>query len=220
MAEFPHTGRDAMLNERTIIGLEEACAYDAPALYGITDADTGHVVYIGRTKNLSNRMKKYTNPKRCHNGGLKGWIMKKGGLFTVSMFRFGDDLYKAERKAIAEMKDQLFNLVGGGVGPWHDHDSLPWMCGAGIRCPSDIAIWHLLRADKTNHQEIADSARKMRSEMTIEDRCRYEVRVAMDLPRGFADKLEKWRARVEYKMVASLESSARRESLEQVICQR
>ena len=40
MKEFPHTARDAMLNERTIIGLEEACAYDAPALYGITDA--GH----------------------------------------------------------------------------------------------------------------------------------------------------------------------------------
>ena len=197
-----------ILTKYRVISLSDARSYDSPALYGITDAETGCVVYVGRTKNLSNRMKQYMNFNQCHNGGLKAWLKKKRGLFVVSLFHFGDDLYAAERLLIAETKDNLFNLQGGGVEPWHSHDSLPWMCGAGIRCPSDIAIWHLLRSDKTGQQKTLDGVRKMRSKMTILERCRYEVSVAMDLPRGFSNSLEKWRVRVEHKMVAALESHA------------
>jgi len=193
------------LAKYNVISLSDACSYDAPALYGITDAETGCVVYVGRTRNLSKRMKAYMNPKWCHNGGLKGWLKEKCGLFVVSLFHFGDDLYDAERRLIAKTRDKLFNLVGGGVGPWHTHDSLPWMCGAGIRCPSDLAIWHLLRSDKTGQQKTVDGVRKMRSKMTILERCRYEVSLAMGFPRGFSNALEKWRVRVEHKMILALE---------------
>jgi hypothetical protein len=185
----------------------EACAYDSPALYGITDAKTGCVVYVGRTKNLSNRMKAYMNAKWCHNGGLKSWLKEKCGLFVVSLFHFGDDLYDAERRLIAKMRDKLFNLVGGGVVPWHSHNSLPWMCGAGIRCPSDLAIWHLLRSDKAGQQRTVDRAKKMRSKMTTLERCRYEASLAMNFPAGFSNSLEKWRVRAEHKMILALEHS-------------
>jgi len=197
-----------LLTRYRVITLSEACAHDAPALYGITDAETGCVVYVGKTKNLRKRMCSYTNAKFCHNGGLKGWLTEKGGLFAISLFNFGDDLDDAERLLIEKTKESIFNLVGGGVMSWHSHDSLPWMCGPGIRCPSDIALGQLLKVGGVVNPKTADSIRKIRSKMTVEQRCFYEARIGAQLPKEFSALFKKWWERVEHKMVEALESHA------------
>lgn len=174
-------------------------------IYGIFDVRTGLPVYIGKTRNLRKRVECYRNPKQCHNKALARWLTDNMEHAVCVVVESGPtDPCAAERKWIERFEDRLFNLTNGSESNWR-HASLPWMAGTGIKCPSDLLIARL--SARRRDRGIIEQVKSLRKGMSLVDRCRFEVAVAMDHYGRYRTEIDRWLAVCQAKLVGTLEAS-------------
>lgn len=174
-----------------------------PVIYGIFDARTGYPVYIGKTRNLRKRVECYRNPKQCHNKALARWLTDNAEYAICAVVESAPaDLCAAERKWIERFKDRLFNLTNGSENNWR-HSSLPWMAGTGIKCPSDLLIAGL--SSRRSHRDTVEAVKSLRNAMSLADRCRFEIALAMDHYGRYRLDIERWLSVCQAKLIGTLE---------------
>jgi len=102
------------------------------------------------------------------------------------------DLDKSEIKWITKLGKNTFNKVGKS----HDHrlnyKTQPWFSGAGARCLSDCFMFTAIKIEQRKHNGYFDEVLSIRSSMTIEQRCAYEVEIYMQAFDCHKQKMRKW----------------------------
>lgn len=166
-------------------------------VYVFFDGETP--VYVGKTVNSKRRFEPYLSAS-CHNEMLNEFIAGNRSLPIVRYIET-DDIHNLERFLINKYKPTLFNIQGGGVTDWkvQSVNKKPWKAGAGIKCPSGIAI------SKVNSLAEKNEIKKAISSMTDTQRCLFEVGMAQDMINDAS--VNRWLDVVTPKMTSFLEGS-------------
>lgn len=173
-----------------------------PAVYGL-QAVGGTVVYVGRTRNLAKRVQPYLY-RSCHNRLLSNWLLQNEGNVELAIF-CEENCRDTEAELIRTFGSQLLNLTNGHEDTWRAHKSFPWMVGTGIRCPSDIIISSLKSRRYPKNHEL-EAIKRIRSRMTLAQRCLFEISLCRDNLGGVMRHCEKWLNLATPKLIAILEA--------------
>ena len=190
-----------------LLSLDVSAIAGTPVVYGIGSKQTGEIVYVGKSIHPQRRFEAYRSSTGCHNKLLSEWLLNhKNDVFVEVLHIGAEGMDAAETLQIKKLGKRLFNVMSGGEQSWRNHVTKPWMAGIGVHCPSSLAL-------KMRGKEIdCDFVRSLRDGMTVVDRIKFEVSIAMDMMAlGPLHKVRpyvsKWLDRCEERMIAALESS-------------
>ena len=105
-----------------------------PSIYGLADAKTGEVRYIGKANCPSSRMKSHMRDSRRRDTPVYRWIRKHGAPDMVILKRGCADWKSDEMFFIAEARargDRLLNVAAGGDEPH---------CTTQVRAKNAVAV--------------------------------------------------------------------------------
>ena len=187
--------------------LDVSAISETPVVYGIGSKQTGEIVYVGKSIRPQKRFEAYRSASGGHNKLMSEWLLKhKGDVFVEVLHIGAEGIDTAETQQIKTRGKSLFNVMSGGDQAWRKHVTKPWMAGIGVHCPSSLVL-------KMQGKALdCDFVRAMRDEMTVVDRIKFEVSIAMDMMAlGPLNKVRpyvsKWLDRCEERMICALESS-------------
>jgi hypothetical protein len=181
----------------------------SPMVYGLC-LDDGVIRYVGMTQNAYSRFRAYRSPRFKGNDALLAWLKDNADrIFFVCLHSGSDGLADAEKRWIKKLRDQCFNIVGGGVQSWRVNDRKPWTAGRGILPPS---AWVVARFARAKDWDGWKKAQAIRDEaiggMTDAQRCAYELAIAKEHREIIPTRHQKWIEACADRMSACMQTEA------------
>ena len=172
-------------------------------VYGLCDAN-GSIFYVGRTKNPKRRFANYQTPCSCHNKALSEHINTIGGALVKILELNPKNINDAEIFWIDRMGNNTFNLVGKPYQAWVAYKSKPWQAGTGVRCPSDYFMWLATKLQGEKAGGSFDKLLDIREDMSIMERCSFEVNVYRGSRAEHKKDMKVWFSRCSSKLLLEL----------------
>lgn len=188
----------------------------SPIVYGLCLRD-GHIRYVGMSRNPRARFRCYRSPANLKgNDALKDWLIGNDGhVMFVVLHEGNDGLCEAEKRFIADLKPQLFNIIAGGMQSWRvNRDKKPWEAGRGVPEPSLWVIRRAAACDEELANELSDFREAVIRDMTDSERCEYEISIAAEHRRHWTarNRHQKWIERCGSRMIECLNNAASAEN--------
>ncbi len=185
-----------------ILTAKDAKAIKYPVVYGIFNGDTGEMVYVGQTVNISKRLEAYKFAP--HSEVLRSWLASHRWHMEI-LEHNPPDLTAAEVAWIKKHKATLLNLFYGDSSVWLSRERKPWMGGRGIKCPSDIMLAFLRNRKSKHYKELFCFLAGARKSMSDKDRIAYEIGIASDfISWGVGPSIERWLSQTSDRMEEAL----------------
>lgn len=89
---------------------------DQSGIYALHCPDSGEIRYVGRSKNIANRVKRHLSLKTKEKTHYGNWIRSLDEKPTVSILEITDDTVRREVFWIRELRSQGADLVNTGSG--------------------------------------------------------------------------------------------------------